>query len=556
MRNIAIAFLLSTSVLAADENPFAVLERANKAYDTGNYEEATRLYRTVETLIPRSASAKIYVAKSLAKQGRKDEALDLLDEAAAFGARFDESDAAWALLRGDARFDRIVRQMRARTSPLIRSEVAHRLDKELTPENIAYDPKTGAWFVGSMYKAKIIRIERDGRVSDFVPSKRDGLLSVLGMKVDAAKRELWAAAGNFGGRPPIENEDPSTAGQAAIFRYNLDTGALIAKYPAPKSDPPVQYNDIVLSAEGDLYATAGTSGIWRLRRGGQTMEQWFPDPDAWYNGITISPDGKSIFGASHLEGIVKIDLATKTRTLIDMPAGVTLGGIDGLYFHNGSFVGVQNGTDPIRVIRAWVDLEMRRVTRFVVLEQGHPETDLPLTGVIVGNDLYYVGRSQIRAFENGKIWPAERLKETTILRLPLEPAGPAVIDIEQEKASLLGVYRREVRSHLDLDADWLADTTGESFIYTGAGKIGRETPESIRKFFKGYFEGATYLQYDDLEPPVVRVSDDGSMGWVISRVKVRRTQGGQERGFVYAGGMIYEKREGQWVRVANVSTFE
>jgi hypothetical protein len=51
------------------------------------------------------------------------------------------------------------------------------------------------------------------------------------------------------------------------------------------------------------------------------------------------------------------------------------------------------------------------------------------------------------------------------------------------------------------------------------------------------------------------------MGWVITRVRVRRTQkdatgAGKEAGFVYAGIMTYEKRDGRWVRVANVSTFE
>lgn len=70
------------------------------------------------------------------------------------------------------------------------SETAFLLEKDLIPENIAYDAKTRAFFVGSMYKAKIIRIGADGVVSDFVPSRRDGLLSVLGMKIDPARRGI------------------------------------------------------------------------------------------------------------------------------------------------------------------------------------------------------------------------------------------------------------------------------------------------------------------------------------------------------------------------------
>ena len=75
------------------------------------------------------------------------------------------------------------------------------------------------------------------------------------------------------------------------------------------------------------------------------------------------------------------------------------------------------------------------------------------------------------------------------------------------------------------------------------------------------FRGARYHEWDDVEPPVVRVSDDGTMAWVVSKLRVRRTapnDAGQtsEQAFVYAGIMVYEKRDGRWMKTANVSTFE
>jgi hypothetical protein len=180
---------------------------------------------------------------------------------------------------------------------------------------------------------------------------------------------------------------------------------------------------------------------------------------------------------------------------------------------------------------------------------------LPRSIVIVGSDLYYVARSQLRAFEGGKIWPLERLQETVILKLPIEPPVAAV-DLEEERASLLEMARREIQAHLDVDADWIADTTAESFVSASSGRISRASREDVRRFFTGYLDGVTYSEYVDLEPPIVRVSDDGSMGWVLSRTRVRRSKGGAENSFVYAGIMTYEKKDGEWVRVANVSTFE
>jgi hypothetical protein len=83
----------------------------------------------------------------------------------------------------------------------------------------------------------------------------------------------------------------------------------------------------------------------------------------------------------------------------------------------------------------------------------------------------------------------------------------------------------------------------------------------MKASFDDYFKNAKYYEWDDLEPPIVRISDDASMAWMIARTKVRRTQKlatgeEKERAFVYAGIMTYEKRQGKWVRVANVSTFE
>jgi hypothetical protein len=402
---------------AAQEHPVETARNAVAAANAGKYAEAAALYRRVLEQLPRSISSRINLAAALARGGHPGEALEELAVAVEYGVRFNPADEAWNAIRGDKRFGALEARMQERTAPVVRGSVAFRLDKQLVPENIAYDPKSGDFFVGSMYKAKIVRIAPDGKATDFIPSRRDGLLSVLGMKVDSSRRELWAVAGNFGETPPMQFEDPSSAGKGSLFRFNADTGALIRKYSPPS---PTLFNDLVLTPAGEVYVTAGLQGIFRIRAGGEGIEPFIAPPGSFFNGIAITPDGKTLFAASHFEGVMKIDVATKKYSLLDLPADVALGGIDGLYFHEGSLIAIQNGTDPIRVIRAWLDPRMSRVTRLAVLEQEHPESDIPLTGVIVGDDLYYVARSQLRAFDGKTIWPDEKLKESIIVKLPLE----------------------------------------------------------------------------------------------------------------------------------------
>jgi hypothetical protein len=134
-------------------------------------------------------------------------------------------------------------------------------------------------------------------------------------------------------------------------------------------------------------------------------------------------------------------------------------------------------------------------------------------------------------------------------------------DLDAEAASLLAEHRAARDAHFRTDVDLLLASAGDSFVTVSAGKIHRVTRDEERAQFTSYFRNATYYEWDDLEPPIVRVSGDASMAWMIVRTRVRRSQrlpGGDSRDerFVYAGIMTYEKKDGRWVRVANVSTFE
>lgn len=135
------------------------------------------------------------------------------------------------------------------------------------------------------------------------------------------------------------------------------------------------------------------------------------------------------------------------------------------------------------------------------------------------------------------------------------------IDLEKEKAALLEIHRTDRRAHFATDANLLLERFTDEFISVSNGKIERSKRDELRRTFEDYFKNAKYYEWDDLEPPVIRISNDASMAWMIARTKVRRVQklaSGEEkeRAFVYAGIMTYEKQRGKWVRIANVSTFE
>ena len=134
-------------------------------------------------------------------------------------------------------------------------------------------------------------------------------------------------------------------------------------------------------------------------------------------------------------------------------------------------------------------------------------------------------------------------------------------NLEKERAELLRLHKASREAHFKTDVELLLGNSPEETISVSRGKISRPSKAERRKMFAEYFRGAKYYEWDDLEEPIIRVSQDASMAWMITRIRVRRVQrdatgAEREEKFVYAGITTYEKRDGRWVRAANVSTFE
>jgi len=148
-----------------------------------------------------------------------------------------------------------------------------------------------------------------------------------------------------------------------------------------------------------------------------------------------------------------------------------------------------------------------------------------------------------------------------IVWVPVNADAQSKVDLAGEVEQLLRIHESDRRAHFETSAKQIMEHAADEFISVSNGRVQRTTPAENLQFFEEYFKGAKYYEWDDLEPPIVRVSNDASMAWMIVRTRVHRVQtasGGTatERRFVYAGIMAYEKKDGRWVRVANVSTFE
>ncbi len=305
-------------------------------------------------------------------------------------------------------------------SPVSTSREAFRLaQRDLIPEGIAYDPVDQHFYVGSIYRRKIVRIDSRGRVSDFVSEARDGLLAVLGMKVDAARRALWVASQ---GTLVMKGGVAADVGRSALLQFDLQSGRLLKKVEVRPNRLPHLFNDLVIERGGGVLLTDSEHGsVWRLPPGSDRLEA-LAGPRAldYPNGIALSSDERRVFVA-HLSGIAVFELATGRRSELPHPDALTLSDIDGLYRDRHRLVAVQNGLVPPRVVVFDLNAGEDRVLGMRVLERGHPLfASIPTTGTVARGWFYYIANAQLRAFTaDNAILPLEKLQETVILRTRL-----------------------------------------------------------------------------------------------------------------------------------------
>ena len=133
-------------------------------------------------------------------------------------------------------------------------------------------------------------------------------------------------------------------------------------------------------------------------------------------------------------------------------------------------------------------------------------------------------------------------------------------DLEALKEEILALHKTSIQAHWDKDIDYFTHDVADGYLSVSNGEIHTHTPGEIETQFTKYLQNTTFSEYKDLREPLVRISSDGSMAWLIAQTKiigVRKMEDGSVRDldFTCAYVMLYERRDDRWVRLGDVSTF-
>lgn len=404
------ALFLTTAcfLLAADPEPrWLVLNRAaGQAAKAKDYAKLRETLRELKPLMPGNPRIVYNLAASDAMLGDTHSALAGLRNLAQMGLTYDfAADTDFSSLRASKEFAAILKTVADNKKTVSHSSPAFSLaERDLIPEDIAFDPVTRRFFVSSVRRSKIITVDGHPFANMDWP--------VLALRVDSVRRLLWAATGWL---PHCEHCDKADTDKSALLAFDLDSGSLKQRVESPVKG---LLGDMTISRSGDLYVSEGIHGaVLRLRQGAKELERLDrPGEFASPQTPALSTDEKTLYVPDYVRGFAAMSLATREVSWMKPVDTIAVSGIDGLYVYRDSFLAVQNGTSPTRIVRFSLDLQKQEV-----LEANSPRLGEPTHGTIVGNTFYFLANTGWDDYDDaGKKKPARSPVESSVRQIALK----------------------------------------------------------------------------------------------------------------------------------------
>lgn len=124
---------------------------------------------------------------------------------------------------------------------------------------------------------------------------------------------------------------------------------------------------------------------------------------------------------------------------------------------------------------------------------------------------------------------------------------------------LMELQKQQRAAHFKGDAKIIFSEFADEYVSVGNGRVRKPEKEANLNRLQNYFNNSTFIEWDDIAPPIIKVSDDATLGYVIINKKVRllaKDENGKEREEIeiFAWISTYRKIKGVWKLTAVAST--
>lgn len=397
----------------------ASFRAANKALAKDSLAEARRLIARAHRAWPTHASYAWGVAYTDGLAGDTVALLATLRAYAALGLGRDlHTDTLFSRFLGKRDFADVALQHDENRAHLKRSAfIARMRDSTTFPEGIDFDARTGSYYIGSVRHRNIIELRADGTEHYVLATGQSNVAAILGVRVDAVHRVLWATTS------PI----PQTAGYtaadsvAALLRIRMSDGVIEARYNLPASPNGHTLGDLAIGSEGDVFMTDSNEPfLYRLKPGASALTRTTSPLFRNLQGVAPANGGTSVYVADYLHGLLRVDLSSgSVLRLVDAPNSTSLG-CDGIIVYNGSIIAVQNGVMPARVMRFVLSADGNAIIRAEVFDRDTEIATEPTIGTLARGSFVYVANSQWDEYDaKGQLATGARLRRPVLLGVRL-----------------------------------------------------------------------------------------------------------------------------------------
>jgi len=362
-----------------------------------------------------------------ARLGNNAEAIRWMGKYAAMGLKYDVAqDDDLKPLLGDAAFPPVAQAMKERTKSVQKAEAVCSLPlPDLMPEDLTFDKTSGAFIFSSiqhhtLYRAKLPKAGAAECTLQEIPlddqAKR---WPVLAVSADATRKLIWMTANAMPGFSGFPKEDE---GKASLFAIDAASGKTVRRFDLAGTGPAV-LGDMSVTSDGTVYVSDSIGGgVYRVQGDLKTAQLEKVAGD-FFSPQTpaLARDGKRLFVADYSMGIAVVDLAQPNLpgclNYLPHPESIAVTGLDGLYLYGDSLIGIQNGTEPERIIRFHLNPAQTEITSSEVVEQATARLGDPTHVTSVNGWLYAtanVGWDKID--DHGQLKPGEHFSPPLLLR--------------------------------------------------------------------------------------------------------------------------------------------
>lgn len=136
--------------------------------------------------------------------------------------------------------------------------------------------------------------------------------------------------------------------------------------------------------------------------------------------------------------------------------------------------------------------------------------------------------------------------------------SPPKADKAKDLSALAELQKQEQAAHLQEEPAILVNMLNDTLVQIKNGEVTSLTKDQMTSRFMQYFDAVEFIKWEDSQPPVYSISDDGTMAHVLIRKHVEvsiETDSIPTREVTdFAWTELWKKKDGRWKMYVVTST--